>query len=52
MILKVMPFDLWGKYEMEKLAFKVWGLLLRQLGGLPTGPEIIKIMPFRFHILI
>ena len=39
--MKLCPFDLLGieKYEMEKSAFKVWGLSLRQLS---TGPEIIE----------
>ncbi len=37
------------KYEMEKSAFKVWGLSLLQL---PMGPEIINITPFTLQISI
>ena len=44
-------FDHWGigKYEMEKLTFKVCGLSLSQW---PIGPKIFKITPLRLQILI
>ncbi len=48
---EVMPIWPLGieKYEMEKPAFKVCGLSLRQL---PSGPEIIKITSFMIQFSI
>ena len=47
-VMAIWSLGYW-KYEMEKSAFKVWGLSLCQL---PTGPEVIKITPFRLQISI